>query len=105
MKHTKGPWTNLGYNVKECKFDVATEDNKKLIARLSVFSGEPETRESQANARLIAAAPELLEALQMIREHALSIGSDGGSKLDMEYSRVIAVLANQAINKAAGGEG
>lgn len=70
-KHTPGPWTNNGYSAKDFVFDVATEDNKKLIAKVSIFSGEPETKEAQANAALIAAAPEMFEALEKINQSLL----------------------------------
>jgi len=64
-KHTAGPWSWLGATVgreSESAFDcVAWVD----LSRLSSH-----TEEWQANARLIAAAPEMLEALRKSAEAA-----------------------------------
>ena len=59
-KHTPGPWEYLGHSW------VQTADDKKTpIANFNFFAA------TEANARLIAAAPELLEALQdMVSDHA-----------------------------------
>jgi hypothetical protein len=58
MSHTPGPWK-----------DEITEEGELLVRmdkRHSVYIGDIEDtcRECHANARLVAAAPELLEALQ-----------------------------------------
>jgi len=53
MKHTPGPWHPA--------HDQVVTDNDSLICSLSGLRGPGYT---QANARLIAAAPELLEALR-----------------------------------------
>lgn len=52
---------------------------------------EERTKQNEANAKLIASAPELLEALQWIEHHALQ---DGCSK------EVLKGVALQAIKKA-----
>lgn len=59
-EHTPGPWTTEG------RYILYGEKNDWL-ATVERFHGEYEA-ESQANARLIAAAPELLEALKGILE-------------------------------------
>ena len=53
-KHTKGPW-RVGQN----GYDIE-QDNKAAFAICLIYSGES----SKANAQLIAAATELLEALK-----------------------------------------
>lgn len=60
---TPGPWFYSGKH-EECDVRyVSTSTNRDVVNDVAVlFSGEPEER--QANANLIAAAPELLEALQ-----------------------------------------
>lgn len=64
-KHTPGPW------VPACKTNIATHRHPAILSdggqvAIATFQGgEPAT---DANARLIAAAPELLEALQMLME-------------------------------------
>ena len=60
-KHTPGPWR---YNIETGyrKIDVVTAENANLIAELP-FSG---SMAPEANARLIAAAPDMLEALEAV---------------------------------------
>jgi hypothetical protein len=55
IKHTAAPWHQGGYEVQD--------DKGALICNLSGWRGEQQTL---ANARLIAAAPELLKALKEI---------------------------------------
>ena len=57
-KHTPGPWEVHGNNI------VATKGNVDVA--VICYSGEHFTGEDKANARLIAAAPELLEALRNV---------------------------------------
>lgn len=57
MKHTPGPWNAL-YFKSDNTYAVCMEDGGDLIADIFI-NGE-------ANSRLIASAPDLLEALQNI---------------------------------------
>ena len=77
MKHTPGPWKadRMYHGPKEkdrrCGFIVNGPDENQQdlplrICDLRVPSGMDGFREGQANARLIAAAPELLEALREV---------------------------------------
>ena len=59
MKHTPGPWKVIQPEHDPNAYDVATEAGGQ-IARLPW--------KCEANARLIAAAPELFEALRDLRE-------------------------------------
>ena len=60
-KHTPGPWHTAGEQ------GVQIRSAKDQIAKVWTMRGN----EWKANARLIAAAPELLEALQdMVSDHA-----------------------------------
>lgn len=64
-KHTPGPWTNLPRH--EC-IPICRQDEAGLSIGF-VHSSSPERiAEGLANAKLIAAAPELLEALEMAME-------------------------------------
>lgn len=58
MKHTQGPWGVKNHGM------VYTMDNMTAICSTDVEVGNDE--EAQANAKLIAAAPELLEALRLM---------------------------------------
>lgn len=59
-KHTPGPW---GIIIGEAGPVVFSGENGDLVSRMGSFLGDDE---AMANARLIAAAPDLLEALQMV---------------------------------------
>lgn len=65
-QHTPSPWTINGF--------TRIEGDNKLIAQIqlpqntSFSSKEPSQKEAEANAYLIAAAPELLEALELAEQ-------------------------------------
>jgi hypothetical protein len=87
IKHTAAPWHQGGYEVQD--------DKGALICNLSGWRGEQQTL---ANARLIAAAPELLEALKLAYRYALD-------NADQEYPFDWAIYCEalyQAIAKAEG---
>ena len=64
-KFTPGPWMVLP-SVQDGQFCILTEHGpRKDIACTYGFPADPR----EANARLIAAAPELLEALQRLMRH------------------------------------
>lgn len=102
-KHTAGPWIvwndrhgNLSVrsaNERDTKdetyLEIATE-----VGGLRTWKNFKDHSEEEANARLIAAAPELLEALEAMREAAEMEDWDGRSSA---YA-----LAEKAIAKATG---
>lgn len=57
------------------------------------------SEQQQANAKLIAAAPELLEALRQLRDYVEDVCAVSSSDLDKEHPLM---LATAAINKALG---
>ncbi|KKK81889.1 hypothetical protein LCGC14_2808850 [marine sediment metagenome] len=102
-QHTEGPWRTskkpgvlLG---DQCKYTVI-ETPSGWCAK--VYG---EDNESRANARLIAAAPELLEALQKVRDFKVSSRKDAGGDemLDDLAAQFEALqeIARAAITKAA----
>lgn len=72
--HTPGPWFLYGYNVYPCTWKCRNNTVRKLaiIAEVSPWDGasqddrEDVMSQARANARLIAQAPALLDALQSI---------------------------------------
>lgn len=87
-KHTPGPWrVVISDNGDRCEIEAA---NKDCVARaFAPFPFDTSWDERDANARLIAAAPELLEALQDL----VDTGFVGGPQLKR---------AQAAIAKATG---
>lgn len=87
-KHTPGPWRVDPHH----RFDVQTEDGRLEISTTheGVLVGgiKPDRLEQAANARLIAAAPDLLEALE-----AVSNGYCCGHDLSLAINEVQAAIA------------
>jgi hypothetical protein len=108
--HTPGPW-KLGQYLGSLRqfvihMDVGDKGRGSDVAFTSTAFGNDETI---ANARLIAAAPDLLEALQWYEAKAVQMGRaaiDQDSKLLLELMKEIAVeygaQARAAIAKATG---
>lgn len=67
-KFTAGGWRILDLrNVGEGRITIARRGDPPVIARIqNIASRRPLTDEDMANAALIAAAPELLEALELM---------------------------------------
>lgn len=109
--HTPGPWRA---NFEEAYF-VTGPDLGRVAMMMNLkgahgLGGRRSGDESAANCRLIAAAPELLEALQWYEAKAVQMGRaaiDQDSKLLLELMKEIAVeygaQARTAIAKAKGG--
>ena len=60
-KHTPGPWS-LMEDIYVDKYEKNSEQGKQVVELVHGVNMTPE--EKKANARLIAAAPDILEALQ-----------------------------------------
>jgi hypothetical protein len=94
--HTPGPW-----QIEDCtpgestglRFEVGTKDS--VIARTT-----DGWKEAHANARLIAAAPELLAQCKEFEKCLTHLINSGDSGADLERDKLREVLA-----KVEGGEG
>ena len=87
MKHTKGEWYTSGKSINNAEQHlVISEDKGQNVA---VCYG---VEEAQANAHLIAAAPELLEACKTAIE-----GNRTHAPIDVTFR-----ILQEAINKAEG---
>ena len=86
MTHTPGPWSSFGIY-------VTTEAGDTLARAEYSHCSLPEAR---ANARVMAAAPDLLEALKALRD-----GAYGNPSMPEENARIDA-MADAAIAKAEG---
>lgn len=101
VKHTPGPW-----HVRKCDGGYRLFDredwavvNDGLITPCLIWGGAG-FKEGEANARLIAAAPDLLKALQVL----IKINRDLDTVGVMPADKAIAYgMAEAAIAKATGG--
>lgn len=102
MTHTPGPWNeHEGFITGRFKSDNEIHD----ICDPRCAPADADTIcEMDANARLIAAAPELLEACQEFVEHIKSLGTDTEKcrYLSMALNCRAGELIEQAIAKATG---
>jgi hypothetical protein len=102
-KHTPGPWSVsppwMGFSV------INGSDDKMVFA---IAAGSPEEKrpddECEANARLIAAAPEMLEALKVLLDEYLSLVNSGDCGFwDAEKDGFV-INARAVITKAEGNQ-
>ena len=92
-KHTPGPWTVTGSGGRwEQRLSIRA-DNWGCVAHIGVDRGLPHWDEPQrANARLIAAAPEMLEALTRLSDQCERLRLPGQRQTDAE-ANALAVIA------------
>ncbi len=96
--HTKGPW----YVLRDADGDSSIfqkQNHQDLLIAVTSYVGRDE---DDANAALIAAAPELLGALQEIVDRADQ--SNGGKGAQLPIVLHIREVAIAAIRKAKGGD-
>jgi phosphoenolpyruvate carboxylase len=75
-KHTKGEWEVKTYPTVGYPYFIKSEYTSAHIALIGLpYEGETPDEEAEANARLIAAAPELLEALKVCYKSLCTYGS------------------------------
>lgn len=101
-QHTPGPWVEARHGAE--RYVVGNDTFSSVVCQIRVYLAD-EISESFANARLIAAAPDLLAALDECRVifraiTDLSVGSDAES--DRQCDRIASVLTqiDAAIAKA-----
>jgi hypothetical protein len=107
-KHTKGPWHigNLmsydGYTGRPFRNVWAGHDDDAGVVARAIHETDDGEHDVDANAQLIAAAPELLEALEICQEYAISGKSTGcfsGASAELDD---IVNVCRAAIAKARG---
>ena len=95
-KHTPGPWkARKGFHADTIEIFHPDKSVKPPFypCEIATIASDRDTAKAKANARLIAAAPELLEALQAFVKYADDVNDDS-PELDR---------ARSAIAKATGG--
>jgi len=87
-KHTPGPWA---VNPFRATVDAGSEDGPLPISMMLWPTDKRSEAETEANARLISAAPELLEALEDL------IAEQNGPPLIRDAARWQAVMDKAAV--------
>ena len=100
MAHTPGPWALNGYQVERCEGIARTIATVAPARRLGTDYAAGNKQEAQANARLIAAAPDLLDMCERLLGFAYHYGSTSG----ILAGDGMLVSAKALIAKAKGGE-
>lgn len=95
MSHAKGPWKVRKDTFLQF-FPVVETDNEFSLFICGNICGDSDS-EVEANANLIAAAPELLEALELFRNYEGSRDNEGLRMLSIAHQK-----AKVAIKKAKG---
>ena len=104
MKHTPGPWHRHGLHVHASYEDGNGNRRHYAVADALQHSGLA-TGEADANARLIAAAPNMLKALKTFELEISSRFAKGDAGLaDMSEQLRVCVLQARAAIKGAEGE-
>jgi len=95
FKHTKGNWIFKEWEQEGTNFYHIRSEKQftDLIATIHRWKGHIDKREALANAKLIAAAPDLLNALMAVYQDIELQNAEGGSD-------ELNVLVQNAINKA-----
>lgn len=98
-KHTPGPWRVSQHGRF---FDVLSSEKTPIVKWAGFDDCDRATQEHVANARLMAAAPEMLEALEQIAETGIY------DKMTMSYEEErnhMRSIAEAALSKARGQHG
>ena len=103
MKHTKGPWKariipSDSYDYRNSYWVDQTDGRGIRLSKPIADIRRYDDIESQANAKLIAAAPDLLEACQFVRQAYLDNNKDGLADFSECMTRI-----KSAIHKATEG--
>lgn len=92
-RHTPGPWRVEDSDPPQITTNPALAGGARTIAEMRIVAYS-DLRERAANARLIAAAPDLLAACKSAERHFVGMDIDTGTVMD---------LLHAAIAKAEGG--
>lgn len=98
MAHTPGPWEAVGNLVRSPMHQPEGLPRGVQIVECKDGYYQPFTDEAKANARLIAAAPDLLEAVKLFLEYAEQEGTDAFVRMVL-YNEALSA-AKAAITKA-----
>lgn len=104
-EHSPGPWKITRDKISPCAIE---SDKYPDTAIAKVYLTDPESRkrtaEFQANARLIARAPELLEALQKVVDRAAPLPPDSTGQARIQLRAALIDELRELITKTTGGQ-
>jgi antitoxin (DNA-binding transcriptional repressor) of toxin-antitoxin stability system len=102
MSHTSGPWLVEGESSNDGEAEVIVAENRTICWTANTWDvdGDEEviTEEDRANARLIAAAPEMLAALASIRSSLMELDDDGCGRPGCGWREMDATYVDQLIS-------
>lgn len=106
LKHTPAPWQlstteEWNYNRHGCLMVGGGDDGSMIVADIRTRFSDVSSESESANARLIAAAPDLLDALMqatILLKHA----HDDANALESQYAVETADAMGAALTKAIG---
>lgn len=103
VKHTPGPWVDQPSKYRDGVLVVrANAPGGRILAEFG-SEDEPLDEIDQANARLIAAAPELLETLKILRNTVGDLRNGFSKSVDCaRWVEQFQAAADRAISKAEG---
>lgn len=102
-KHTPGPWVALGVTVTSSPSN-ASPTGYALAHVLNPYAGAKGSADRvEANARLLAASPEMLAVLKTTLGNIMSLGPAGALESVPMPFRVWAQVVSDVIAKAEGG--
>ena len=93
MKHTKGEWKIREQGCHHMIFVTESDNIDTDICRVVDYHNPYNFEQQEANAKLIVAAPELLKALEIIRDSL-------GVPISQKTVKALFGLTNKAIKKA-----
>ncbi len=100
LKHTPGPWQRANRESISTAY-LYGPNSKRFIA--TVYNSPCDPDEQEANAHLIAAAPEMLEALETLEMKLDCLSGDiFRTKADKDFVIGLRMITKEAINKAQG---
>lgn len=112
QKHTPGPWVSIGSTrdgvysftvYTDATYPEGSGNNLQVCAGYGgLSSGFPVIEEARGNASLIAAAPDLLEALEGIMDAVKRCEEDDDKSITDEFTEELEIVALAAIAKAKG---
>lgn len=92
-EHTKGPWRTGDVFARKYVFASKTNDDKSCVAMCDTELASE--AEQEANARLIAAAPDILAAAQLARSMFLDL-ERGIAPSRADFAKIEAAIAKAA---------